>query len=511
MATQQAGGLHSLATIIKRLEAATSRIEDIVASQGSLVPGAAPAQAATPTSGSTATGAAAPPPPPPPPPPPVAQEPAVRETPKSVTAFDEQVLEGKVKPFVKLSKELGDESVSELADLIEKQYAALRSFLLIAATCQKPDQKALEGLLRDLEESIKAIPKAKEARRSTGSRDFAQHLTFMAEGAPAIGWVVSPTPAPYVGDVKESTEFWGNRIIKEWKEKNPKHVEFVRAFMAIFDAMRAFAKEHHTAGLVWNAKGIPYDQYKSPAAGAPAPPPPPPPAPKAATAPAGGAASVFAELNKGEAITQGLRKVDKSEMTHKNPALRAGSTVPSAPTPAGKKPIKPTKPSALAGKKPPKFVLEGNKWLIEWQENESQLVVENVEINQSVNIFNCKQSTIIIKGKVNAVTIHNSSKTAVLVESVVSSVSVTASPSFTLQVTGTAPMIQVDSTDSGQIYLSNSSLNAEITTAKCSAINVSLPVPGEEDGVFDEHPVPEMLRTVVKDGKLVTTVVEHVG
>lgn len=31
---------------------------------------------------------------------------------------------------------------------------------------------------------------------------------------------------------------------------------------------------------------------------------------------------------------------------------------------AGKKPIKPTKPQALAGKKPPKFALEGNKWLI---------------------------------------------------------------------------------------------------------------------------------------------------
>lgn len=72
-------------------------------------------------------------------------------------------------------------------------------------------------------------------------------------------------------------------------------------------------------------------------------------------------------------------------------------------------------------------------------------------------------------------------------------------------------MIQLDSTDSGQIYLSKDSLNAEITTAKCSAINVSLPVEGEEEGVFEEQAVPEMLRTVVKNGKLVTSVVEHVG
>jgi hypothetical protein len=44
---------------------------------------------------------------------------------------------------------------------------------------------------------------------------------------------------------------------------------------------------------------------------------------------------VFAELNRGEDVTKGLRKVDKSEMTHKNPALRAGNTVPSSTSSAG--------------------------------------------------------------------------------------------------------------------------------------------------------------------------------
>jgi len=258
-------------------------------------------------------------------------------------------------------------------------------------------------------------------------------------------------------------------------------------------------------------------QYKStPAAGGPPPPPPPPPPPVASAsgkAPAGGAAAVFAELNKGEAVTQGLRKVDKSEMTHKNPSLRAGSVVPDrspSPTPI-KKPLRPSKPQSLMGKKPSKFALEGIKWAIEFQENESSLVVENAQLNQSVNLFGCKKSTIIIKGKVNAVTLVNCTKTSVLIESVISSVSVTNSPSFTIQITGAAPMIQIDSTDSGQIYLSKDSLHAEITTAKCSSINISLPVAGEEDGVFEEQAVPEMLKTVIKDGKLVTTVVEHAG
>jgi adenylyl cyclase-associated protein len=69
----------------------------------------------------------------------------------------------------------------------------------------------------------------------------------------------------------------------------------------------------------------------------------------------------------------------------------------------------------------------------------------------------------------------------------------------------------LDSTDSGQIFLSKVCLGAEIMTAKSSSINISLPVEGEEDGIFDEKPLPEMLLTKIVDGKLVTTVVEHVG
>jgi adenylyl cyclase-associated protein len=118
----------------------------------------------------------------------------------------------------------------------------------------------------------------------------------------------------------------------------------------------------------------------------------------------------------------------------------------------------------------------------------------------------------VIKGKVNAITLVNCKKTAVLVDSVISSISVTASDNFTVQVTGTAPTLQIDTTNSGQIYLSKECAEVvEITTAKCSAINISLPVPGEEDGVFEEKAVPEMFRSSVQGGKLVTTIVEHSG
>lgn len=81
--------------------------------------------------------------------------------------------------------------------------------------------------------------------------------------------------------------------------------------------------------------------------------------------------AVFDALNQGENVTRGLKKVDASQMTHKNPSLRASAPVPTrsdsisslrgkSPAPPGKKP----KPDSMRTKKPPKKELDGNKWII---------------------------------------------------------------------------------------------------------------------------------------------------
>lgn len=37
-------------------------------------------------------------------------------------------------------------------------------------------------------------------------------------------------------------------------ERNPKHVEWVRSFVAILEEMRKYVKEYHLTGLAWNPK-----------------------------------------------------------------------------------------------------------------------------------------------------------------------------------------------------------------------------------------------------------------
>jgi adenylyl cyclase-associated protein len=82
---------------------------------------------------------------------------------------------------------------------------------------------------------------------------------------------MKPKPGPFVNEIKDSTLFYGNRVIKEFKEKysishthilvahsvigrDSKHVEWVRAYIAILEGMHDYVMEFHTTGLVWNPK-----------------------------------------------------------------------------------------------------------------------------------------------------------------------------------------------------------------------------------------------------------------
>ncbi|KPV75862.1 uncharacterized protein RHOBADRAFT_52879 [Rhodotorula graminis WP1] len=525
-----AAGVGSLATLLKRLEAACSRLEDVALTSASGAPlsnasavGAAgiPPPAAAPSSSSSSAAVAAP-----------QQQDEVKLAP-SVEAFQELV-DGPLTKYISLSKDLGG-LIEQQSQQVANAFIAQKDFVQLATACKKlsASDPKYQSLIGPTQTALLAVIDVKEKNRASKESN---QLTVVSEGIPALGWVtLDAKPGPYVGEFKDSAMFWVNRVIKEHKESNPKQVEWARSFVALLEDLRKYIMAHHTTGLTWNPKGADPTTYKpsasasaAPASGG-APPPPPPPPPPAAPAPpppppAGGAtapapastssggggdmSSVFAALNQGEGVTKGLKKVDKSEMTHKNPELRASGAVPA--TAASKGPAKAPKPAAMQ-KKPVKTELDGNKWNIENHENERGIVIEQTEINQTVNVFNVKGSIIQVKGKVNAISLVNCPKTSILVDSTVSSLSVSNSPSFTVQILGKCPTILLDGNDGGQVYLSRESLACEIVSAKCSALNVSLPVDGEDDGVFEEKAVPEQLKTVVKDGKLVTTVVEHSG
>lgn len=161
-------------------------------------------------------------------------------------------------------------------------------------------------------------------------------------------------------------------------------------------------------------------------------------------------------------------------------------------------------------RKPPRKGLEGNKWLIEHYDSPGQMLEIDAAINHSILISRCIKTTIRVIGKANAISIDNCLQCSLVIDSLVSAVDVIKSPKFEMQVLGMLPTIMLDQVDGAAIYLSPNSLNTEILTSKCTGVNINVPGRSEDDD-YVEQPLPEQLRSILRNGKMVTEIVEHAG
>lgn len=419
----------------------------------------------------------------------------------------EALLKGPVMAYLNLSKTIGAE-VQTHATMVEKALQLQRQFLGIVAKSRQPDRQGLMSLLKPTSDQIQAIQNYREKNRTS---KFFSHLSAVSESIPALGWVtVSPAPAPYVKEMGDACQFYTNRVLMDYKEKDKTHVDWARSWLTVLTELQAFVKEHHLTGLVWNPKGcdasVLMGSEGSLPAGGPPPPPPPPPAgfinnsvpaedPRAA---------LFRDLNKGEDISKGLKKVSSEQMTHKNPALRSQAPVKAtAPNP----PTFGVRPGVGSQEvlKPPKLELEGKKWCVEYQVNNQNIVLNEVQMNQSVCIYKCVNSIIQVKGKVNSIVVDSCKKTSLVFEDIVSVVEFINCQSVKAQSLGRVPTIAVDKTDGAHIYLDSKSLDVEVVTSKSSEVNVSVPTPS---GDYMEIPVPEQYKSTWNGKSLTTNVIE---
>jgi len=303
--------------------------------------------------------------------------------------------------------------------------------------------------------------------------------------------------------------------LKEFNGNSQIHVDWVAGFNGFLKELQAYIKKNHTTGLTWNPRGgeassASVSSSNNNSGGPPGPPPPPPimtaeevnrgsrPTEKAPDM-----TGVLASLNKGEGVTSGLKKVT-NDMKSKNRTDKS-SVVPATSA----KETSNSNSKKDVATKPAKFALEGNKWVVEWQVNNKNVVISDTEAKHTVYIYKCKGTTIQVKGKVNAITIDDCSKTAVVFENCIASVEVVNSNSIEIQVLGKVPSFAIDKTSGCQLYLSKESLESEIVTSKSSEMNVLIPG-ATADADLVEMAIPEQFKTVVKHGKLITDHVAHV-
>lgn len=143
-------------------------------------------------------------------------------------------------------------------------------------------------------------------------------------------------------------------------------------------------------------------------------------------------------------------------------------------------------------------------------EDEQQPIEIEASRQHSVLISRCSKSMIRVIGKANAISVDDCLRTSLVVDSLVSSIEAIKSPNFAVQVLGSLPTLMLDQVDGASVYLSKDSLNTEIFTSKCTGVNVNLP-PASDDDDSKECPLPEQIRSFVRNGRIVSEIVEHNG
>lgn len=199
---------NALTVLIRRLEAATSRLEDIASSSsapdradGGGVVAAAASSAPEIQDQTKAAGVT-----------------EVKETlPPSVAELD-RLMTIYLAKFMTDSEGL-DSTITEQAAAVYRACMAHRQYLLVATEAKKPDMTSppFSELIKDLQQEMSNVNDVRENNR--GSK-FANQLAMVSEGMGALQWIVfEGNPTEYVGEVIGGVQLYGNRVLKEYKDK----------------------------------------------------------------------------------------------------------------------------------------------------------------------------------------------------------------------------------------------------------------------------------------------------
>jgi len=427
-----------------------------------------------------------------------------------------------VQPFIDACRK--QKETSTIGDWTETAFKRQGELIKAAGQCKKPSQADLLNFVKPISD-IMGTADGKVDNRSP----WFNHQKAFAEGVVALGWVAnSGASKPVVQAGLEQADFYLIKILTAAKNKTGEEQANLQAYAKgwkeTLSKLAEFAHEYAKLGIDFNPKGGDLNSWSGGGGDAPASdggdmgfaPPPPGPPPSAddlmggSTTPApqekkGGMAGVFSEISKGSSVTSGLKKVDRSQMTHKNPELRNQPGL--APKEKAAKGDTKKAAKADAPKKPPSLELQKGTWFVENYEDAGLIEVKDVEVKQSVYVSKCRNVNIVINDKCKAISIDGCFRVTVTFKSVVSSVELFNSQRCTVEVLESCPSVAVDKSDGSSVVLTKASFAnpPQLVTSKISESN--LVVPGATDEADPiEIPIPEQFVTTISAQKKLSTV-----
>ncbi|VUC25896.1 unnamed protein product [Clonostachys rosea] len=246
--------LHNIATLIKRLEAVASRLEDIASSRASLglhpddghivreiATVLAPVSTDPPESQRQSSQGALTRPP--------------EDLPVDVTLFDTFV-KTTIDPFLELSQKIGG-VVAEQATILGKGFRAQRRILVVISKTKKPHgnkkaEKAYRNLLQPIEDVVSSIRRIQEENRG---RPAFNMLSTIADGSFVLTWMtVESRPWIHAEESLIMAQFFGNKVLKE-HPKGSLEARWVETYYSLFTELVTFLRQAYPYGIMWNSQG----------------------------------------------------------------------------------------------------------------------------------------------------------------------------------------------------------------------------------------------------------------
>lgn len=94
-------------------------------------------------------------------------------------------------------------------------FKAERTYLYVSTKAKKPEPQPPE-LMTELHNASDSINMVRESNRPS---PLFNHLSTVAEGIVALGWFFESKPADFVSEIVGGIEYYGNKVLKDYKEK----------------------------------------------------------------------------------------------------------------------------------------------------------------------------------------------------------------------------------------------------------------------------------------------------
>ena len=173
----------------------------------------------------------------------------------SVKAYDDFVKEVVV-DFADSCDDL--KGLENMGGAVIEAFDGLKSIITLASKSQKPEEDLSTALTPLMQQTLDAL---KQIRNLKLDRTFDFHQKAVTEALGCVSWVMmSQLPLPFVKETLGSAEYWTNRIRKDYRGKDEKHIEFCDALKKMINGLIAYIEEYHKTGLTFNPKGLSFKE-----------------------------------------------------------------------------------------------------------------------------------------------------------------------------------------------------------------------------------------------------------